>query len=190
MLRNRPTNLGFVEPKIEPLFVMEVELDPYTNNLDQRCELMSINFDGSVYNRQKMYVGKIPTVQWDYIMQFDKPEEMKRDGYNRFIVKVYGEIDRSKTFPDPGDRPYIYKCGDTLFFPNMIPGTEYYCELADQQDHFDVLVDNKKLGELQDVKGRNRVSKLRAMLGKGYQATAQIELTLYKCILYLIVRKV
>ena len=190
MLDNMLAALGLVKPKKDPLFVMEIELDPYTDNLDQRCETMRISVDGSVYNNRKLYVGKIPEAQWRYIRQFDKPSKMSRTGYNRFTVEISGDIDKSKVFPDPGDKPYIYKCGDTLFMPYMVPGQEYYCELVDQQDHFDVLVDGKKLGELKELKDRNRVSKLRAMLDKGYQATAQIELTLYKSILYLIVRKV
>lgn len=84
---------GFTEPKAEPLFSIEIELDPYSENvLQEGHQDVTVRFDGSVYTGGK-YAGEIPC--WNYITQFDKPKSMKRIAFNRFTMDVRGEADQT-----------------------------------------------------------------------------------------------
>lgn len=176
----------FLKPKEEPIFHLSVELDPYFRSAPKK---LKVKPDGTVMNgRQQM--GAISKPLWDYISQFSTNVELEPIVYNVFDAKVYGEYDRSGIFPDPKDRPYIYRCGKALLWPRMIPSEEYYCDMIDKDDHFDIVVDGVKVGTLDEREGRDRVGKFRSMLKQGYQATAQIETSLKNCQLFVIMRKV
>lgn len=172
------------------LFTMEFDLEPYNRDvLDQGVQIMTVKKDGIVMS-EKYVAGHIPEDIWKFMQHFGAPSVLTRTGYNTFRASICGTADRSNIFPDPHDEPYIYRCGLAISWPFMLPSEEYYCEMVDKEDHFDVVVDGTKVGELKNRDDKDRVSKLRHMLKNGYQATAQIETARRNCHLFVVVRKV
>ena len=172
------------------LFDLEVRLEPYDSDvLNIRAKKVALAPNGNAIINGKI-AGKV--YMWDYIKQFGTPDSMTRTDFNRFTVSVCGEADKSLVFPDPHDKPYIYKCGNTCTnCPPMMPSTEYLCEMRydhEKKNRYDVYVAGVKVGSLEDK--NDRVPKLVRMLHTGYQATAQVEPNLAKFSLYVVVRKV
>ena len=162
---------GFIEPKAEPLFSIEIELDPYSENvLQEGHQDVTVRFDGSVYTGGK-YAGEIPC--WDYISQFDKPKSMKRIAFNRFTMVVCGEADQALIAEPVAKRPYSYDATVTST-PAMLPHREYLCSLSLQEDHFDVLLGQDKIGEIWDKKNRGTIEKINKMLSRGWRTTAEL----------------
>ena len=175
--------------KKEPLlFTMKVILNPCNDNvLMQGCQLMTLSSDGKAYAGKKK-AGSIPPNTWRYITGFCIPDHMQRTGYNSCDVEVRGEADMANTFPDPHDKPYIYRCGHVKVYPHLLPATEYLCDLVRSDDHLDIMVNGEKIGEMSDDRGR--CEKLERMIAGGFQTTAQIELSPESCGIFVIVRKV
>ena len=162
---------GFIEPKAEPLFSIEIELDPYSENvLQEGHQDVTVRFDGSVYTGGK-YAGEIPC--WDYISQFDKPKSMKRIAFNRFTMVVCGEADQALIAEPVAKRPYSYDATVTST-PAMLPHREYLCSLSLQEDRFDVLLGKDKIGEIWDKKNRGTIEKINKMISRGWRTTAEI----------------
>ena len=178
----------FLKKKEPLLFTMKVMLDPcYDNVLMEGCQLMLLKPDGSAYAGKKM-AGRIPVNAWKYITGFCTPDQMKRTGYNSFDVEVRGTADMTNVIPDPHDKPYIYRCGHVATYPHMLPHTEYLCDLVRSDDHLDIMVNNEKIGEMDDKRGR--CEKVEKMLAGGFQATAQIEPSPNSCGIFVRIRKV
>ena len=189
-LKKKAEELNPLQPKKPLLFTQEVLLDPADNDvLSEGCQMMFLKKDGSAYAGKK-YCGKVFKPCWDYITGFCTPDQMKRISFNKFEIEVRGDADMSLVFPDPHDKPYIYRCGHTYLYPHLLPNTEYFCSLDDHEDHFDIKVDGKLIGTIEEREKRDRLTKLRGMLAKGYQATAQIDPSAGSCGIFLVVRKV
>ena len=164
--------IGFTKPKREPLFSIEIELDPYSEDvLQEGHQDVTVRFDGSVYTGGK-YAGEIPC--WDYISQFDKPKSMKRIAFNRFMMVVCGEADQALIAEPVAKRPYSYDAVVTSSAPKMLPHREYLCSLSLQEDHFDVLLGADKIGEIWDKKNRGTIEKINKMLSHGWRTTAEL----------------
>lgn len=172
------------------LFTMDVILEPCVSSvLDEGCQMMFLKKDGKAYAGKK-YVGQVYKPAWDYIRGFCTPQKMYRKEWNRFQVEVTGEADMSNVFPDPHDKPYIYKCGRVKQYPHMLPNTEYFCELAPVGQHLDIIVAGNKIGELTDKRKDGRIDRINKMINTGYQATAQIDPSPESCGIFVIIRKV
>ena len=170
------------------LFTLNVKLEPYDNSvLNEGGQKFTLKKDGTALSGRKI-AGKVYGPAWNYITHFGTADTLKRTDFNKFDVDVYGEIDRSNVFEDPNDRPYIYRCGKISWYPYMLPGTEYHCNLRKNGDDLDIYVAGSKIGTMEEK--RDRVAKLTHMLEGGYQATAQIEPYLDSCGVFVIVRKV
>lgn len=164
--------IGFVKPKREPLFSIEIELYPYSEDvLQEGHQDVTVMFNGSVYTGGK-YAGEIPC--WDYISQFDKPKSMKRIAFNRFQMDVCGEADQTLIAEPVAKRPYSYDAVVTSSAPKMLPHREYICSLSLQGDHFDVLLGADKIGEIWDKKNRGTIEKVNKMLSRGWRTTAEL----------------
>lgn len=171
------------------LFTIDVMLDPCNDAvLNEGTQVMTLDKNGTAYAGRKI-AGKIDPHCWAYITGFGTPDQMKRLAYNRFKVEVRGAADMSDVFPDPHDKPYIYRCGYSQEYPHMLPMTEYRCSLVDQDDHFDVVVAGNVVGRMNDDR-YGRLKKLSAMISKGFQTTAQIDPDGKACGFFVIVRKV
>jgi len=155
----------------EKLFTLEVALDPFDeDNMQERCEDMTITHDGFVYANGK-YAGKVNV--WDYITNFDHPRNLHRTDFNRFTVEVRGTADRSLEAEPVAKRPYDYKC-DFTCYPAMLPNVEYLCSLELQDDHYDVIYAGNKIGELRDKKHRGVIEKVGKMLSYGWRTVAMV----------------
>ena len=172
---------------MDKLFTMYVSLDPYNEAvLDKGAQSFTVLKDGTALTG-RFIAGSVKPKQWDYIKSLGTVDTLRRCRYNEFEADVFGEVDRSKIFPDPHDRPHIYKCGRLDHYPPMIPGEEYYCEIVPDGDLMDVYVGDEHLGKYAEKYGRT--DQIKKWLEKGYQSTAQIELHSDSCSLFLILRK-
>lgn len=181
--------LDLLSKKKEPLFMLPVKLEHRTEDvITEKIPVLRIKSDGSVYAAIKK-VGNIAPALWQYVLQFGTPKELRRYTSESFEMDVYGTIDRSAICENPIGHPYTYLCGVTEVWPYMIPRAEYYCQLIDRDDHFDIVVLGAKIGELEEEEERSRLGKLRSMLSKGFTATAKILPHNDYCDLFVNVRK-
>ena len=161
----------FLKSKKPLLFTIEVSLDPYNSDvLGIGSKELQIKSDGTAINCGKP-AGRIPI--WNYIKQFDTPRSMSRIDFNRFMIDVHGEADRTLIAEPVARKPYSYECVLTAY-PNMIPNQEYLCSLVLNGDLIDVIVGGVKIGELIDKKKRGTIEKVEKMLGNGWRTTAMI----------------
>ena len=58
--------------------------------------------------------------------------------------------------------------------PKMLPHREYLCSLSLQEDHFDVLLGQDKIGEIWDKKNRGTIEKINKMISRGWRTTAEL----------------
>lgn len=177
------------EPPKDPLlFKMRVMLNPSNDNvLMEGCQLMTLMRDGTAYAGRKV-AGRIPSNTWKYITGFCTPDHMQRTGFNSFEIEIRGTADIPSAYHTPEDSQYVYRCGHVEKYPHLLPDTEYLCDLVRNGDHLDIMVNNEKIGEMDNA--RDRCDRLEKMLSDGFQATAQIEPAPEHCRIFLIVRKV
>ena len=179
----------FLKKNEEPLFTLSVKLEHRAEDaLTEKAPIVKIKSDGSVYAAIKR-IGNIAPPLWNYILQFGTPKEMRRESPLVFDMDVYGQVDRADICENPIGHPYIYSCGVTDIWPHMIPHAEYYCQIIDHEDHFDVIVSGVKIGEMEDIEEKKRLAKLRNMLSNGYKATAKIAPQDNYCDLFVNIRK-
>lgn len=166
--------------KKEVLFRQDVMLDPSDDDvLMQGCQVMTLKEDGTAYAEKKK-AGMVYAPAWEYVTGFCMPKTMKRKSFNLFEIEVTGTADRSLVFPDPHDKPYVFRCGYADKYPHLLPATEYLCDVKDGE----IFVGGQKIGETTKSK------KIEQMVKSGFQATAQIMPTPHSCGIFVIVRKV
>lgn len=174
------------------LFTMKIDLYPFNDKvLMTHPKVLKLCPDGTAKCGRKK-AGTVRKEIWNYITQFGTPTEAREldpEVLNMFKVTVPGEINMELLSPDVDGKMYSYHCG-SIPFPEMIPNNEYKCELVDQEDHFDIIVAGKKIGKVDQAKDRDRLGILRRMIKQDFKFTAQIQPTLTKCNLYLILREV
>ena len=180
--------LGFFEKKSAPLFTLDLTLDGLSDDAaSAKATTVKIKQDGSVYAGFRN-IGTIAAPLWNYIRQFGTPKEMRRITPLVFEVDVPGTADREQICTNTAAHPYTYTCGSTCVWPRMIPKTEYNCDLVDRDDHLDVMVAGTKIGQMNEVEERKRLSKVRSMMKSGFQATAKIAPQNTYCDLYVNLR--
>lgn len=168
------------------LFTLDVKLDPFDEDvLQEGAQDFSI-VDGAAYANGK-YAGKVNL--WDYIKNFDRPNHMRRTDFNRFDVDVYGEADCSLVAEDVPKKPYDYEC-DFVVYPAMLPDTEYLCSLKLNNDHYDVIFDGNKIGELWDRKNRGVIEKVQKMIMRNWRTVAMVHPARGNLVLYVRIVKV